>query len=136
MPRAAGVAAWVLVPVLVISALMPWWSQQDVAEGNAAIAAGQTGTAKSRADEAAWLNPFSIQPLLLRARAAALQGDQVAMRIAARQATEVQPANPEAWTVLALSLGSGRGARAAWRKVLELNPLDARATAALAAEGG
>ena len=136
VPRAAGVAAWVLVPVLVISALMPWWSQQDVAEGNAAIAAGQTGTAKSRADEAAWLNPFSIQPLLLRARAAALQGDQVAMRIAARQATEVQPANPEAWTVLALSLGSGRAARAAWRKVLELNPLDARATAALAAEGG
>ena len=57
-------------------------------EPQAAVAAGQVGTAQSLADEAAWLNPFSIQPLFLRARAAALQGDQVAMRAAARQAVE------------------------------------------------
>jgi Flp pilus assembly protein TadD len=120
-----------LVPVLIISALMPWWSQQDVAAGNAAVAAGQPAMADSKASEASWLNPFSIQPWLLKARAAALRGDPVALRNAARQATVVQPDNPSAWTILALALGDSAAGRNAWRHVLQLNPLDIRARAAL-----
>ena len=135
LPRAAIAGGWVLVPILIISALMPWWSQQDVADGNAAVASGQPGLADSKASEAAALNPFSIQPWLLKARAAALRGDTVALRDAARRATEVQPDNPEAWTVLALALGDTAAGRAAWREVLRLNPLDARARASLEVTG-
>jgi len=135
LPRAAIAGGWVLVPVLIISALMPWWSQQDIAAGNAAVAAGQPGVADSRASEAAALNPFSVQPWLLKARAAALRGDPVALRNAARTATEVQPDNPEGWTVLALTLGDTDAARAAWGRVLVLSPLDARARAALGVVG-
>jgi len=124
--------AWVVAPILMISALLPWWSQEQVAQGNAAVAAGQPAVAEARASEAAALNPFSIQPLLLRARAAALRDDPVALRDAARQATTVQPDNPEGWTVLALAVGDTPEGRAAWRHVLLLNPLDARAHAALA----
>ena len=131
LPRAAIAGGWVLAPVLIISALMPWWSQQDIAAGNAAVAAGQPGVADSKASEAAALNPFSIQPWLLKARAAALRGDPVALRDAARKATEVQPDNPEGWTVLALALGDTRAGRAAWAHVLQLDPLDAKARAAL-----
>ena len=131
LPRGAVVAGWILVPVLTISALMPWWSQQDVAAGNAAVAAGQPALADSKASEASWLNPFSIQPWLLKARAAALRGDPVALRDAARQATVVQPDNPSAWTILALALGDSAAGRNAWRHVLQLNPLDIRARAAL-----
>lgn len=135
LPRAAIAGGWVLAPILIISALMPWWSQQDIADGNAAVASGQPGLADSRASEAAALNPFSIQPWLLKARAAALRGDTVALRDAARRATEVQPDNPEAWTVLALALGDTAAGRAAWREVLRLNPLDARARASLEVTG-
>lgn len=127
--------AWVVAPIVMASALLPWWSQEQVAKGNAAVAAGQPAVAEARASDAAALNPFSIQPLLLRARAAALRNDPVALRDAARDATIVQPDNPGGWTVLALALGDTPAGRAAWRHVLVLNPLDQRARAALGLPG-
>ncbi len=135
LPRAAMVAGWVLVPVVIMSMLMPWWSQTEIAAGNAAVAAGQPGMADAKASRASSLNPFSIQPWLLRARAAALRGDTVALRDSARQATIVQPDNPAGWTVLALTLGNTPAGRGAWQKVLALNPLDTKARAALEVTG-
>ena len=55
------------------------------------------------------------------------------MRMAARRATEVQPDNPAAWTLLAISYGDTAAGRAAWQQVLVLSPQDQRARLALEA---
>ena len=83
----------------------------------------------------AGLNPLAVEPWLLRARAAALLDDRVGMRRAALRATEVQPANPAAWSLLAVAYGDSPEADAAWRRVLELNKYDVRAAVALGLAG-
>ncbi|MSO44063.1 MAG: hypothetical protein EXQ74_01950 [Thermoleophilia bacterium] len=133
IPRSAIAGAWAIMPFLILSALLPWWSQERVAAGNAAIASGQPAVANARASEASELNPLAIQPWLLKARASALLGDTVAMRQAAQRATEVQPANPTGWTILAIAYGDSPTGEAAWRQVLMLSPFDARARAVLQA---
>ncbi len=132
-PVVAG--AWALVPVIALSAMVPWWSQEKVASGNQAISAGQPAIAEERAAEASGLNPLAVEPWLLRARAAALLDDRVGMRRAALRATEVQPANPAAWSLLAVAYGDSPEADAAWRRVLELNKYDVRAAVALGLAG-
>jgi len=114
---------------------VPWWSQEKVASGNQAISAGQPAIAEARAAEASGLNPLAVEPWLLRARAAALLDDRVGMRRAALRATEVQPANPAAWSLLAVAYGDSPEADAAWRRVLELNKYDVRAAVALGLAG-
>ena len=133
LPRAAVAGAWAVVPVLMLSALLPWWSQEKVSSGNRAISAGQPAVAEARAAEASDLNPLAIQPWLLRARAAALMDNPVGLRDAARRATEVQPDNPAGWSLLAIAYGDTPAGAAAWRRVLVLNPQDARARLALEA---
>ena len=133
LPRPVVAGAWALAPIIVLSAVVPWWSQEKVASGNQAISAGQPAIAVQRAIEASELNPLAVQPWLLRARAAALAGSPVDMRMAARRATEVQPDNPAAWTLLAISYGDTAAGRAAWQQVLVLSPHDQRARLALEA---
>jgi hypothetical protein len=133
LPRPAVAAAWAVVPFLMLSALLPWWSQEKVSSGNRAISAGQPAVAVERAAEASALNPLAIQPWLLRARASALQGDPVGLRDAARRATEVQPDNPAGWSLLAIAYGDTAAGAAAWRRVLVLSPQDSRARLALEA---
>jgi hypothetical protein len=133
LPRAAVAGAWAVVPVLMLSALLPWWSQEKVAAGNQAISAGQPAVAGQRAAEASDLNPLAIQPWLLRARAAALMDNPLGMRDAAHRATEVQPDNPAGWSLLAIAYGDTPEGAAAWRRVLVLNPQDSRARLALEA---
>lgn len=135
-PRAVVAGAWAIAPVIMLSALVPWWSQERVAAGNQAIAAGQPAIAIARADEAAGLNPLAVQPWLLRARAAALLDDTLDMRAAARRATQVQGRNPAGWGLLAVAYGDSAEGRAAWRRVLVLNPRDQRARRALEALDG
>ena len=108
-------------------------SQEKVSSGNRAISAGQPAVAEARAAEASDLNPLAIQPWLLRARAAALMDNPVGLRDAARRATEVQPDNPAGWSLLAIAYGDTPAGAAAWRRVLVLNPQDARARLALEA---
>ena len=133
VPRAVVAGAWALAPIIMLSALLPWWSQEKVASGNQAISAGQPAVAQERAEEASGLNPLAIQPWLLRARAAALLGDTREMRAAARRATEVQPDNPAGWTLLAIAYGDTPAGQAAWRRVLVLSPYDQRAQLAVRA---
>ncbi len=133
LPRPVVAGAWALAPIIVLSAIVPWWSQEKVAQGNQAIAAGQPAVAQERAVEASDLNPLAVQPWLLQARAAALAGDPVGMRVAAQRATQVQPQNPAAWVLLATAYGDTPAGLAAWREVLVLSPLDARARLAIEA---
>jgi len=131
VPRPVVAGAWALGPVIALSALIPWWSQEKVSSGNQAISAGQPAVAEVRADEASGLNPLAIQPWLLRARGAALQGDPLGMQRAAQRATQVQPANPAGWVLLAVAYGDTPQGDSAWRQVLALNPYDMRARTAL-----
>ncbi len=133
VPRPVVAGAWALAPIIMLSALIPWWSQEKVAQGNQAISAGQPAVAEERAQEASDLNPLAIQPWLLRARAAALLDDPAGMRAAARRATQVQPGNPAGWALLAVAYGDTPEGLAAWRQVLVLSPNDARARLALEA---
>ena len=133
VPRPVVAGAWALAPIIMLSALVPWWSQEKVAQGNQAISAGQPAVAEERAQEASDLNPLAIQPWLLRARAAALLDDPAGMRAAARRATQVQPGNPAGWALLAVAYGDTPEGLAAWRQVLVLSPNDARARLALEA---
>ena len=133
VPRHVVAGAWALAPIIMLSALIPWWSQEKVAQGNQAISAGQPAVAEERAQEASDLNPLAIQPWLLRARAAALLDDPAGMRAAARRATQVQPGNPAGWALLAVAYGDTPEGLAAWRQVLVLSPNDARARLALEA---
>ncbi len=131
VPQPLVAGAWALAPIIMLSALIPWWSQEKVASGNQAISAGQPAIAQERAAEAAGLNPLAIQPWLLSARAAALVGDGVRMRAAAVRATEVQPGNPAGWAMLAIAYGDTAAGQAAWRQVLVLSPYDERARLAV-----
>ncbi len=133
VPRRVVAGAWALAPIIMLSALIPWWSQEKVAQGNQAISAGQPAVAEERAQEASDLNPLAIQPWLLRARAAALLDDPAGMRAAAQRATQVQPGNPAGWALLAVAYGDTPEGLAAWRQVLVLSPNDARARLALEA---
>ena len=133
VPRPVVAGAWALAPIIMLSALIPWWSQEKVAQGNQAISAGQPAVAEERAQEASDLNPLAIQPWLLRARAAALLDDPAGMRAAARRATQVQPGNPAGWALLAVAYGDTPEGLEAWRQVLVLSPNDARARLALEA---
>ncbi len=133
VPRPVVAGAWALAPIIMLSALIPWWSQEKVAQGNQAISAGQPAIAEERAQEASDLNPLAIQPWLLRGRAAALLDDPAGMRAAARRATQVQPGNPAGWALLAVAYGDTPEGLAAWRQVLVLSPNDARARLALEA---
>jgi predicted Zn-dependent protease len=133
VPRPVVAGAWALAPIIMLSALIPWWSQEKVAQGNQAISAGQPAVAEERAQEASDLNPLAIQPWLLRGRAAALLDDPAGMRAAAQRATRVQPGNPAGWALLAVAYGDTPEGLAAWRQVLVLSPNDARARLALEA---
>ncbi len=135
MPGAAVAGGWAIVPLIALSAVIPWWSQEKVSSGNRAIAAGQPAVAEHLAGEASGLNPLAIEPWLLRARAAALLDNPAGMRIAALRATQVQPDNPAGWALLAVAYGATPEGDDAWRHVLALSPHDRRALLALEAAG-
>src|SRR5207302_5618270 len=61
--RAGGALLGVATAGAVASALLPWWSGEQVASGEAALAAGRGRAAIARADEAHRLNPLAIAPL-------------------------------------------------------------------------
>jgi O-antigen ligase len=123
--RAGGALLGVATAAAVASALLPWWSGEQVASGQAALAAGRGRAALARAAEAHRLNPFAIRPLQLKAAALRATGDPAGELAALAEATRLQPDNPRPWADLAGALvrdGQPRVAAAAWTRVLALNP--------------
>ncbi len=125
-PVAAGILASV-VAILVLSAVLPWWSSRDVREGREALADGRPGDAVALAKDARATNPLAITPIILMAQAYTDQGDLPRALGAYRAATRVQPDNPQSWRALAIFLGPDRQATAAWRRVHRLDPQDPEA---------
>jgi hypothetical protein len=123
---AAGALAGVAT-LAVASAALPWWSARAVAQGEGALARGDTGAALARAGGARAANPLTLAPLLLRGAAFTDLGEAARALGAYREAVRVQPDNPAAWRALAIFLGDGPEARAAWARVLRLDPQDPEA---------
>jgi hypothetical protein len=129
-PRPSPVAAGALAAVaavLVLSAVLPWWSAQEVRKGREALAEGRPGDAVAYAKDARAANPLAISPVILMAQAYTDQGDLPRALGAYRAATRVQPGNPQSWRALAIFLGPDRQAAAAWRRVHHLDPQDSEA---------
>ena len=123
---AAG-AMGAAVAIAVISATLPWWSGHLTASGEDALAENRPHAAIDRAREAHAANPLTIGPLLLLAQAYDDLRDPRRALGAYEEATRLQPDNPAAWRALAIFLGRGLGAGAAWREVHRLDPEDPEA---------
>jgi O-antigen ligase/polysaccharide polymerase Wzy-like membrane protein len=118
-PAASALA---LVATLAIaSALLPWWSEREVAAGQSALDAGRTAAALDHARLARDLNPLSLAPLDLEAAVAQARGDEAAYLAAVREETRVQPDNPASWRLVAAALPPAEAA-VAWRRALALDP--------------
>ena len=101
-PRAArrpltAVAAGALVLTLLGSLVFPWLAERRVEDAYSALERGDWPAAASAADEAAALNPLSVEPLLVAAVAEELRGDLDEAEHLLREAVALQPENPETW---------------------------------------
>jgi O-Antigen ligase len=120
---AAGVAACLLAAVYSLAA--PWLASNRVDDAYSAIFAGSLPAGAADARDAASLNPFSIQPIWALAQAYAALPDPSGALIQYRQATRLQPENPETWVALgnyALCKGSVREAYDALNHAYTLDP--------------
>ena len=128
--RPGGLAAGALAGVAtlaVASAVLPWWSARAASSAEDALARHDPDLALARAADARAVNPLSLAPLLTRGAAFTDLGQPARALGAYRAATDLQPDNPEAWRALAIFLGDGPGARAAWEQVHRLDPRDPEA---------
>ncbi len=133
-PVVAAIGALVAL-VVVGSALVPAIGAEKVRSADSALLDGDPERAIELSADARDFNPLAIAPLELAASAHRERGDFGAMLSSLRTATEVQPDNARTWRRLALvldGLGGEDEARAAWQRVLELDPKNRRALEALA----
>ena len=125
-PLAAG-ALGAAVAVAVISATLPWWSSGRTAAGEDALADGRPQAAIDLARQAHAADPLTVTPLLLMAQAYDDLREPRRALGAYEEATRLQPDNPATWRALAIFLGRGAAAGAAWREVHRLDPQDPEA---------
>lgn len=99
-----SVAAIAAVLACVASLVAPMLADRAVDSSTRALERRDFAQAVDDADRARSLNPFSLDPLLARARAKWLGGDQPAALASFREAVDLQPENPEPWEELGLYL--------------------------------
>ena len=135
-------AALLLCAVLV-SALLPAWSQSRTESAQASLAEeptpAQLESAAADAELAARLDPLAVEPLFVASAIAEGRGQLLEARRHLLRAVDRQPDNPDVWyrlTGIALALSDSRGFRHAAQKMLELDPANGSARAlASRAEG-
>jgi O-antigen ligase len=129
-PRAAALAlACVVLGVVMVSALLPEWADS---KASSALAISTTARepelrdAAAKAEASARLDPTAIRSLLAAADLAQNRGRLLDARRYLLQAVDRQPYSVTAWRRLmnlALDTADRRGARAAARRLLELDPI-------------
>ena len=129
-PRAAGLAlACVVLGLVVVSALLPAWADSKASSALAvSTTAGEDELrgASARAQTGARLDPTSVRPLLAAADLAQNRGRLLDARRYLLDAVERQPYSVIAWRRvmnLALDMADRPGARAAARRLLEIDPI-------------
>ena len=94
--------------VCVASLVVPMLADRAVDSSTRALERRDFAAAVDDADRARSLNPFSLDPLLARARAEWLGGDQPAALASFRDGVALQPDNPDSWEELGLYLVARR----------------------------
>jgi Tfp pilus assembly protein PilF len=90
-------AAAALALTAASSVAFPWLAERRVEDAYEALERGDYAAAADRADEAAELNPLSIEPLQIGAVAAEQRGDLDGAERLLRDAVDLQPENGETW---------------------------------------
>ncbi len=97
---ATGAAALALAAV--VSVATPWLAERELRQVNVALDRGDLGAANDAVERARSLDPLSLQPVFADARVAEQRRREVAALEAYREATRLQPENPESWYQLGL----------------------------------
>ena len=97
---AAGAAALALAAV--VSVATPWLAERELRKVNVALDRGDLEAANDAVERARSLDPLSLQPVFADARVAEQRRREVAALEAYREATRLQPKNPESWLQLGL----------------------------------
>jgi tetratricopeptide (TPR) repeat protein len=97
---AAGVSALALAAV--VSVATPWLARHELQKVNAELDRGDLGAARDAVERARSLDPLSLAPVFAEARVAEMRRREVAAHQAYREATRLQPENPESWLQLGL----------------------------------
>ena len=97
---AAGAAALALAAI--VSVATPWLAERELRKVNVALDRGELEAANDAVERARSLDPLSLQPVFADARVAEQRRREVAALEAYREATRLQPKNPESWLQLGL----------------------------------
>ncbi len=131
-PRAAALAVvCVVLGLVIVSSLLPAWADSKATDSLAVTTqadAAELQDAAAQAEAGARLDPTSVASLLAAANLAQNRGRLVDARRYLLQAVERQPYDVTAWRrlmALALQTADRRGAKAAAKRLLELDPIGA-----------
>ncbi len=134
-PRLAALAlACVVLGLVMVSALLPAWADSKASGAlavNTQAAEGELQHAAAEAEAGASLDPTSVRSLLAAADLAQNRGRLLDARRYLLDAVRRQPYSLIAWRRimrLALVTADRRGARAAAKRLLELDPIGTRGT--------
>ena len=119
---AAGAAALALAAV--VSIATPWLAERELRKVNTALDRGELGAAVDAVERARSLDPLSLGPVFAEARVAEQRRREVAAHQAYREATRLQPENPESWLQLGLYEFDIGDRCAAYRHLNEAYTLD------------
>jgi hypothetical protein len=97
-----GASALVLLVAALASLTFPWLAERRMSSAYESLAAGAPADAVDAANDAASLNPVSIDPLIAESVARSALGDLRGARENLRAAVDLQPANPNALFELGL----------------------------------
>jgi tetratricopeptide (TPR) repeat protein len=120
---AAGAAALALTAV--VSVATPWLAERELRKVNVALDRGDPEAADDAVERARSLDPLSLQPVFADARVAEQRRREVAALEAYREATRLQPKNPESWLQLGLyefDIGDRCGAYRDLNEAFTLDP--------------
>jgi tetratricopeptide (TPR) repeat protein len=95
--RLGALVVGALAVTLLASLAFPWLAERRLDAAYEALERGDFAAAASDADDAASLNPLSIEPLQVGALAEELRGDLDEAERLLRDAVELQPENGETW---------------------------------------
>jgi hypothetical protein len=95
-------AALLVLATALASLALPWLSDRKVSAAYASLEAGAPAEAVENAEDAAGLNPYSVEPFYAESLARSALGDLDGARESLREAVEVQPADASAWYELGL----------------------------------
>ena len=119
---AAGAAALALAAI--VSVATPWLAERELRQVNVALDRGDLDAAVNAVERARSLDPLSLEPVFAAARVAEQRRRDVAALEAYREATRLQPKNPESWLQLGLYEFDIGDRCAAYRHLNEAYTLD------------